>query len=73
MTYGGLRVLGAGVLAMLCAWAGARLYVNWRAHSAAEIRVPAGFANAASDASDDAAVAGFAAQLKPITDTLPEF
>ena len=45
MTYGGLRVLGAGILAMLCAWAGARVYVNWRAHSPAEMRAPAGLAS----------------------------
>jgi thiol-disulfide isomerase/thioredoxin len=44
MTYGGLRFLGAGVLAMLCAWAGARLYANWHTPPA-EIRVAAGLAS----------------------------
>jgi thiol-disulfide isomerase/thioredoxin len=70
MTYGGLRVIGAGVLAMLCAWAGARLYANWHAQPLAEIRVPAGVASAptASDAAAETA-------LPPprIPDALPAF
>jgi thiol-disulfide isomerase/thioredoxin len=72
MTYGGLRVLGAGVLAMLCAWAGARIYVNWHAHSAAELHVSAGLASAPTP-SDGIAESGLAAQLLRIPDTLPDF
>jgi thiol-disulfide isomerase/thioredoxin len=52
MTYGGLRVLGAGVLAMLCAWTGARIYVNWHAQPMAVLRVPAGVASAPSPRED---------------------
>lgn len=72
MTYGGLRVLGAGVLAMLCAWAGARLYMNWHTRSAAELRVPAGLASAPTPA-DVKAEADFATQLLRIPDSLPDF
>jgi thiol-disulfide isomerase/thioredoxin len=72
MTYGGLRVLGAGILAMLCAWAGARVYMNWQAHSTAEMRVPAGLASAPS-ASDGAAEAPLGMLPVRIPDALPNF
>jgi len=71
MTYGGLRVLGAGVLAMLCAWAGARIYMNWHARSTTDLSVPAGIASPATPA-DEAAEARFAA-LPRIPDQLPQF
>jgi thiol-disulfide isomerase/thioredoxin len=71
MTYGGLRVIGAGVLAMLCAWAGARIYANWHASSAAEIRVPAGIASMPTS-SDSAETASFSPPAR-IPDTLPAF
>jgi thiol-disulfide isomerase/thioredoxin len=70
MTYGGLRVLGAGVLAMLCAWAGARIYANWHTQPMAELRVPAGHASAptARDLAADAV-----APPARIPDALPGF
>ena len=72
MTYGGLRVLGAGILAMLCAWAGARVYVNWHSRSVAELRVPAGLASAPSpmDSTPEAALATLPVR---IPDALPDF
>ena len=72
MTYGGLRILGAGVLAMLCAWAGARVYMNWHARGAAELRVPVGLASAPTP-SDTKAETDLAAQLLRIPDRLPDF
>jgi thiol-disulfide isomerase/thioredoxin len=70
MTYGGLRVLGAGVLAMLCAWAGARIYANWHARPMPTLRVPAGLASAPSP-SDTAAESTMAPARIP--DMLPAF
>lgn len=72
MTYGGFRVLGAGVLAMLCAWAGARIYVNWQARSAAEIQVPAGLSSAPTP-TDNTVDASLAAAAVRIPDALPVF
>ena len=72
MTYGGLRVLGAGILAMLCAWAGARVYVNWHSRSATELRVPAGLASAPSPA-DSTPEAAFPSMPVRIPDALPDF
>jgi thiol-disulfide isomerase/thioredoxin len=72
MNYGGLRVLGAGVLALLCAWAGARIYVNWHAHSEVELHVAAGLASAPTP-TDSASEAGLDAQLLRIPDMLPDF
>jgi thiol-disulfide isomerase/thioredoxin len=71
MTYGGLRVLGAGVLAMLCAWAGARVYLNWHIRSTAETHVPAGLASAPSPM--DSVEAPLAALPVRIPDALPAF
>ena len=71
MTYGGLRVLGAGILAMLCAWAGARVYVNWQARSSAEMHVAAGLASPASPA--DTAPETLPPVPVRIPDTLPQF
>jgi thiol-disulfide isomerase/thioredoxin len=70
MTYGGLRVLGAGVLAMLCAWAGARIYANWHTQPMAALRVPAGLA---SPSSPRDTAAETAAQPERIPDALPAF
>jgi thiol-disulfide isomerase/thioredoxin len=70
MTYGGLRVLGAGVLAMLCAWAGARIYANRHAQQMVELRVPAGLASAPIPS--DAATESIAVPAR-IPDTLPAF
>ncbi len=72
MTYGGLRVLGAGVLAMLCAWAGARIYMNWHPLVAADMRAPAGLASPPSPA-DKAADAALATLPPRIPDKLPDF
>jgi thiol-disulfide isomerase/thioredoxin len=72
MTYGGLRVLGAGILAMLCAWAGARVYLNWHARSAVEMRVPAGLASAPSP-TDSTPEAALDALPVRIPDSLPDF
>jgi len=75
MTYGGLRVIGAGVLAMLCAWAGARIYANWHSRSYAEIRVPAGLASvpSPSDIRADTALSQPPPQPPRIPDALPAF
>jgi len=76
MTYGGLRVLGAGVLAMLCAWAGARIYMNWHPLAAADMRAPAGLASppsAADKAADEAADLRLATLPPRIPDKLPDF
>jgi len=70
MTYGGLRVLGAGVLAMLCAWAGARLYANRHIEPMAELRVPAGLASAPSPQDTVPETSGRPAR---IPDALPAF
>jgi thiol-disulfide isomerase/thioredoxin len=70
MTYGGLRVLGAGVLAMLCAWAGARIYANWHAQQMVELRVPAGLASAPTPS--DTAAETIAPPAR-IPDALPAF
>lgn len=72
MTYGGLRVLGAGILAMLCAWTGARVYLNWHARSAADMHVPAGLASPPSptDGSPEAVIATLPVR---IPDALPAF
>jgi thiol-disulfide isomerase/thioredoxin len=72
MTYGGLRVLGAGVLAMICAWAGARIYMNWQARSGAEMHAPAGLASAPTPA-DEAADLDVATLPPRIPDKLPDF
>jgi thiol-disulfide isomerase/thioredoxin len=71
MTYGGLRVLGAGVLAMLCAWAGARLYANRHIQPMAELRVPAGLASAPSP--QDTAAETSSGRPVRIPDALPAF
>jgi thiol-disulfide isomerase/thioredoxin len=71
MTYGGLRVLGAGILAMLCAWAGARVYLNWQARSALDMHVPAGLASAPSR-TDNTPEAMLAMPVR-IPDALPDF
>jgi thiol-disulfide isomerase/thioredoxin len=71
MTYGVFRVLCAGALAMLCAWAGARLYVHWRHPGTAEMRVPAGIASNPSPTDDNAASQG--APPVRIPDALPAF
>jgi thiol-disulfide isomerase/thioredoxin len=55
MTYGFARVLLAGLLAMLCAWAGAHLYLLWHVPRNAAMRVPAGIASMSTAADDDAA------------------
>ena len=70
MTYGGLRVLGAGVLAMLCAWAGARIYANRHIQPMAALRVPAGMAS--EPTLSDRAAAMIAPPVR-IPDTLPAF
>jgi len=70
MTYGGLRVLGAGVLAMLFAWAGARIYANWHAEPMPELRTPAGHASAPSPS--DLAAAATPPPAR-IPDALPAF
>ena len=72
MTYGGLRVIGAGVLAMLCAWAGARIYANWHAQAPAEIRVPAGFTGTPTPG-ESAAETATLLQPPHIPDALPAF
>jgi thiol-disulfide isomerase/thioredoxin len=70
MTFGGLRVLGAGVLAMLCAWAGARIYTNWHDHPMLALRVPAGVASAPSTSETAAETTALPAR---IPNTLPAF
>jgi thiol-disulfide isomerase/thioredoxin len=70
MTFGGLRVLGAGVLAMLCAWAGARIYANWHDQPMPALRVPAGLASASSSSEPAAETTAPPAR---IPDTLPAF
>jgi thiol-disulfide isomerase/thioredoxin len=57
---------------MLCAWAGARVYVNWQARSAVEMRVPAGLASAPSPA-DGTAETPLAALPVRIPEVLPDF
>jgi thiol-disulfide isomerase/thioredoxin len=57
---------------MLCAWAGARIYMNWHAGSTADLPVPAGIASAPTPA-DEAAEASFAALPPRIPDQLPQF
>jgi thiol-disulfide isomerase/thioredoxin len=57
---------------MLCAWAGARIYMNWHARSAAEMPVTAGIASAPTRA-DEAADLGPATLPPRIPDKLPDF
>jgi len=45
MNYGGLRFVGAAAVALICIWAGARLYVT-RAHEHNGMTVPVGVASA---------------------------